>query len=575
MKGENNSRLVLGLPMDGPPVAYTRKTSAEGMVYGQSVVTHDMATALLRHGSAESVVFLVAPQDVPAYTVHFKSYPKARVQPEIGILQHGVERFGLTTWHDIRGNPSAPSFKIRTGLASRKPYPITLTVHCLSSQHFIGTLVLPLLTESVLPCDSVICTSRACRDAFRNLLEQVASTFNRRHGANLSYKGRLDVLPLATDTEFFRPLPQAECRRKLELPQDAFVLLWFGRLAASDKADLFVMLRVVERLRRKNPQRKILLILAGSQVPQLPFTPGLRRYAEELGISEHVIIKETFPPSERNSLYCAADVFVAPTDNIQETFGLTPLEAMACGLPQVVADWDGYRDTVQHDVTGFLVPTHWAACDEDISNVSLTNLDLNVLIDHFQLGQSVVIDLEQYEHYLQRLMDQPELRARMADASRQRAVEVFGWSPVIKQYEALWAELSQLARNTELPSLTHSHSRPRYFDVFRGYASNIVPGSAPIYLTAEGHRLLSGEHAFPSQYGGLEQLLFDRTLVRSILAALGEPSRTVPCTLDTLAGSLSQEDDGSVPGARDRIRRHVLWALKHGFASLTEQEITR
>jgi hypothetical protein len=59
--------------------------------------------------------------------------------------------------------------------------------------------------------------------------------------------------------------------------------------------------------------------------------------------------------------------------------------------------------------------------------------------------------------------------------------------------------------------------------------------------------------------------------LRSILAALGEPSRTAPITLDTLVGSLSQEGDDSVPGVRDRIRRHVLWVLKHGFASLTEQ----
>src|SRR5262245_48315018 len=165
MKGENDSRLVLGIPMAEPPVAYTQVTNANRMIYGQSVATHDLATALLRHGSAEAVVFLVAPHDVPAYAAHFKSYPQARVRPEIGILWDGVEPFGLTAWHDIRGNPSAPSFKIRTGLASRKPYPITLTVHCLSSQPFIDSLVLPLLTESVLPCDSVICTSRACRDA--------------------------------------------------------------------------------------------------------------------------------------------------------------------------------------------------------------------------------------------------------------------------------------------------------------------------------------------------------------------------------------------------------------------------
>ena len=37
-------------------------------------------------------------------------------------------------------------------------------------------------------------------------------------------------------------------------------------------------------------------------------------------------------------------------DNIQETFGLTPVEAMAAGLPCVMSDWDGYRDTVRDGV---------------------------------------------------------------------------------------------------------------------------------------------------------------------------------------------------------------------------------
>mgnify|MGYP001333871824 CR=1 FL=1 len=40
-----------------------------------------------------------------------------------------------------------------------------------------------------------------------------------------------------------------------------------------------------------------------------------------------------------------ADVFVSLSDNIQETFGLAPVEAMASGLPVVVSDWDGYKDT--------------------------------------------------------------------------------------------------------------------------------------------------------------------------------------------------------------------------------------
>ena len=53
----------------------------------------------------------------------------------------------------------------------------------------------------------------------------------------------------------------------------------------------------------------------------------------------------------------AADVFISLVDNIQETFGITPLEAMASGLPVVVSDWDGYRHTVRDGEEGFLIPT--------------------------------------------------------------------------------------------------------------------------------------------------------------------------------------------------------------------------
>src|SRR6202012_5551691 len=57
------------------------------------------------------------------------------------------------------------------------------------------------------------------------------------------------------------------------------------------------------------------------------------------------------------ALWAGADVFVSLVDNIQETFGITPVEAMAAGLPVVVSDWDGYRSTVRDGVEGFLIPT--------------------------------------------------------------------------------------------------------------------------------------------------------------------------------------------------------------------------
>ena len=59
----------------------------------------------------------------------------------------------------------------------------------------------------------------------------------------------------------------------------------------------------------------------------------------------------------RDQAWAAADIFVSLSDNIQETFGLTPIEAMAAGLPVVVTDWNGYQATrFAHGVDGYPRP---------------------------------------------------------------------------------------------------------------------------------------------------------------------------------------------------------------------------
>ena len=61
--------------------------------------------------------------------------------------------------------------------------------------------------------------------------------------------------------------------------------------------------------------------------------------------------------SNRKLAWASADIFCSLSDNIQETFGISPVEAMAAGLPCVVSDWDGYKDTVRDGVDGILIPT--------------------------------------------------------------------------------------------------------------------------------------------------------------------------------------------------------------------------
>ncbi len=55
----------------------------------------------------------------------------------------------------------------------------------------------------------------------------------------------------------------------------------------------------------------------------------------------------------------AADVFISLADSVQETFGLTPVEAMAAGLPVIASDWNGYKETVREGLDGFRILT-WA-----------------------------------------------------------------------------------------------------------------------------------------------------------------------------------------------------------------------
>src|SRR5437660_812512 len=59
-----------------------------------------------------------------------------------------------------------------------------------------------------------------------------------RHGTVLSLPGRVRQRPPGVGTDVLRPRGQALARRELSLPEDPLILLWLGRISATDKADL-------------------------------------------------------------------------------------------------------------------------------------------------------------------------------------------------------------------------------------------------------------------------------------------------------------------------------------------------
>jgi glycosyltransferase involved in cell wall biosynthesis len=463
-------------------------------------------------------------------------------------------------WHDFM--LGLRPFAIRRGLARRGHFPISICQHGVSYQCLYHDVFLKLLMEDVRPYDSLICASTAARDAIRKMMASVAEAVHENTGADIFFKGRLDVVPFGVKTNLFRPTDKTDARNQFGFPQDAFIILWVGRLSERDKADLLPLLRVFRRLIERNKRRGLLLVLAGSELNEGVQSVQLMDYAQVLGIADRVRILTSIPPAYRHVIFRTADVFVSPSDNIQETFGLTPIEAMATGIPQVVSNWDGYRDTVRHGETGFLVPTRWVKCDQTLERFGIAFE--SDMLDHLSLSQTVVIDLDAFEKHLQLLIDQPTLRMRMAQASRKRAVAEYDWAVVVRRLKELWKDQEQQRQstaNTGRKWRVRHYTDPRFFEYFNGYAAMILTGNEILTLTHEYERVMyEGE---PLPYYFARSWGFDKNVYSAIMrllerAAEGKGRKTVSQVLDALVGRFEAE----------LILRHVMWLLKYGYLRL-------
>jgi hypothetical protein len=227
---------------------------------------------------------------------------------------------------------------------------------------------------------------------------------------------------------------------------------------------------------------------------------------------------------------------------------------MASGLPQVVSDWDGYRDTVRHGETGFLVPTTWVEADSDLCDLApLSEWHL----DHFALGQSVVVEPKALHDALVTLVDDAALRARMGETGRKRAVSEYSWRTVVDRHEALWAELMQQAVHEKVERRSDP-TRPYYVDTFRSFPSQFLSNTAVLKVSTRGEAVLSGEIAIPAhceRFGAFDFDLLEFTL--GVLAVRGR------CSVDELQTTLAERSASS-----PCILRHIMWLLKYGFAEV-------
>jgi glycosyltransferase involved in cell wall biosynthesis len=167
---------------------------------------------------------------------------------------------------------------------------------------------------------------------------------------------RVAVIPCGFDKGEFWPIAKAFARRALGLSPGERIMLNVGRLTPRKGLDNLV--RGLAHLARDHGIAARLVIVGGnSDLPDAALTPEMARLqsiAADEGVERQVHFTGRRSREFLKLYYSAADIFA--TTPWYEPFGITPLEAMACGTPVIGADVGGIRFSVADGVTGLLVP---------------------------------------------------------------------------------------------------------------------------------------------------------------------------------------------------------------------------
>lgn len=167
---------------------------------------------------------------------------------------------------------------------------------------------------------------------------------------------KMTIIPCGFDKKEFHPIDRVTARMELGLNPDDFIVLQLGRMVPRKGVDN-VIRSIGQIYKKKDVNIKLLIVGGESDKPNPKKTPEIGRLlkiAEEENITERVYFVGRKDRNQLKFFYNAADVFV--TTPWYEPFGITPLEAMACGTPVIGSNVGGIKYSVAHDKTGFLVP---------------------------------------------------------------------------------------------------------------------------------------------------------------------------------------------------------------------------
>ena len=417
---------------------------------------------------------------------------------------------------------------------------------------------LSLRTAPVGDWDAVICTSRAVHASVSYQLELIDNHLAVHLGARLPPRPLLPVIPLGVNTGDFAPdaAAGAGLRARLGAGPGDVVFTTIARLTPHEKFDPLPVFAALAEAQRRLGGQRLHLVLCGvfrDDYSRKVFQAGARVMMPDVGF----LLLDGAQATDRKAALSGADAFLFLIDNIQETFGLAPIEAMAAGLPVLVSDWDGMKDTVTPDV-GFRVTTRSLSPGHLAPEALRYQGGIDSYAQYCAATSALTeVDMAELVTRIMDLAQNPGLRKRMGQAGAARARDHYDWSRILPQMQDLWAEQSARRR-----AATRSLRYPPE-------ALPIAPSPTALFAAWPTERAEFGQTRFvpvdrsgqpdltavlaARNYQGLGRIFAAPERIAAVLAAI-PPDGATRAEVVAATGL-------NVAGA-DRV---LLWLLKYGF----------
>lgn len=152
---------------------------------------------------------------------------------------------------------------------------------------------------------------------------------------------KIEVVPNAIDAEKYNIEFEKEPFRSQFAHPEEKIVFYVGRMVREKGVE--VLIEAIPKVLSEYPQAKFLIVGGG-------YNEHLKRRAWELGIYQKVYFTGYVDDETLTKIYKVIDCAVYPS--LYEPFGIVALEAMAAGVPVVTSDIGGFKEIVEHTVTG-------------------------------------------------------------------------------------------------------------------------------------------------------------------------------------------------------------------------------